>query len=92
MEETDTETRSRELIDKADRERKLFRITEMQKYKKEDFTNLMQSVELSNKFVTADQVSRAKELILEGIATDAEEAYEIMVGQGNKVNDVFSRD
>lgn len=83
--------RSEEIINEADRERKLNRIRDLQKFDKANFKKLMEEVDDFPKLVTIEQKSRAKDLILDGIATDAQEAYQIMVSEGNKTNDAYTR-
>lgn len=83
--------RSRQIIDEADRARRMHYLQELQKFDREGFQKLMRSVELYEKFVTPEQVTTAKNLILDGSAVDAEEAYRLMVESGREpVNDAYA--
>lgn len=86
-----TETRSRTIIDDADRDRRLHHIETLKKFDKSGFKELMQKVELYPKFLTPEQVETAKGLILDGLASDAEDAYELMRSQSNDTNDAWTR-
>ena len=79
-------------VDVADQTRRLNYINDLKQLDRGAYDALLASVDKYGKFKTDDQRRVARELIAEGKAVDADEAYSSMSQEGlEPTNDAYSR-